>query len=141
MKKAIYRLTIISLILLSGCGTLVGTRSVDLDNTSWTLVSYGGESLLHETAMTAVFTNGEISGSASCNHYFAGYQIKKDAIQISGLGWTEMACLNPEGIMKQEQALMGLLADATSLSVTDKMLELITRDGIILVFHPLVSVE
>ena len=141
MNKPIYLLVLLSLLLLAGCGPGAGAGSFDLEGTSWTLVSYGGNSLLPETSMTADFKKGEISGSASCNHYFGSYQIKNDNIEIEGLGWTEMACLNPEGIMEQEQTLMKLLTDAANITVSDQNLELMTRDGTLLIFHPLNSFE
>ncbi len=137
MKKTIISIIMISVILLSGCGILNGNGSADLDGTSWTLVSYDGKSLIPGTAMTVEFTKGEISGSASCNHYFGSYKIKNETIQITGLGWTEMACLNPEGIMEQEQSLMSMLADSVSISSGDQFLELRTVDGTLLIFQPL----
>ena len=141
MKKTTIPILVIFLILLSGCGIINKKGSANLDGTSWTLVSFNGRSLIPGSAMTAEFTKGEISGSASCNHYFGSYQIKNGTIQISDLGWTEMACLDPEGIMEQEQLLMAMLADSKSISFSDLMLELMTSDGTILVFEPLSSLD
>jgi len=87
--------------------------------------------------MTANFKEREISGSASCNHYFGSYKIKGDQIAIDGLGWTEMACLDPEGIMEQEQVIMKILSGAETISLQDNLLNIRSKSGEILLFAPL----
>ena len=85
--------------------------------------------------MTAHFSSNEIQGNASCNHYFGEYKINGDQISLSGLGWTEMACLDPEGIMEQEQVVMGLLSKAAEFRVIGDTLQITTSTGEILVFE------
>jgi heat shock protein HslJ len=120
--------------LISGCG-LMPSSSNDLDGTSWTLESYAGQALIPDSTMTAVFNGGEVSGSASCNHYFAAYQTQGDRIAIEGLGWTEMACLEPEGIMSQEQEIMRLLGSASAYKLQGEQLIIIVENGSQLVFN------
>jgi heat shock protein HslJ len=84
--------------------------------------------------MTANFTDQEISGSASCNSYFGEYKIKDDQIAIEGLGWTEMACLDPEGIMEQEQTVMRLLSQASLIAREENSLVVTTDSGKELIF-------
>lgn len=121
--------TIVILLALSGCGILPGKSGADLDGTVWTLESYGGKSLISGTAMTATFEAGEISGSASCNHYFGSFQTDGDQITIAGLGWTEMACMDPEGIMQQESDLMAMLSKSISYQIEGGKLRLETGGG------------
>jgi heat shock protein HslJ len=124
-------------LLLSSCGVLDAGGKNTLNGSSWTLVSFRDQTLIPGTTMTARFDSGEISGSASCNHYFGSYQAKNGKIQISGLGWTEMACMDPEGIMQQEQQLMANLSLASTYSIQGQTLIIETGDGSKFVFSQL----
>jgi len=142
MKRTFGLITAVFVLLaLSGCGLLTGGSGNDLHGTFWTLESYGGKSLLIDTRMTASFESGEISGSASCNHYFASYQAKGNQISIAGVGWTEMACMDPEGIMEQESTIMSMLSKAISYSIEGGKLHLQIESGEVLVFLPIESVD
>lgn len=135
MKKSILFLGVLLISLaLSSCGLFNGGSGADLRGTAWTLESYGGKSLISDTTMTANFESGEVSGSASCNHYFGSYQIKGDQITVEGLGWTEMACMDPEGIMEQEQTIMSLLSKAVSYGIDGGELRLQLESGEELIF-------
>lgn len=138
MKKVNLLIGSFLLILaLGACAGAAGGSEADLNGTSWTLESYGGQELISDTNMTATFSSGEVSGSASCNQYFASYEVKGDQITLEGLGWTEMACLNPEGIMEQEMAIMALLGKAVSYQIEDGKLLLQVEGGQKLVFTAL----
>ena len=138
MKRAILIISAIVLLLaLSGCDLFTGGSGAELNGTSWTLESYGGKNLISGSTMTAIFEAGEVSGSASCNHYFGSFQTKGDQITIEGLGWTEMACMDPEGIMEQESAIMSMLGKSASYLIEGSKLEIRTESGEDLVFVPL----
>ena len=128
--------SIVILLILSGCGVLTGGSGADLNGTNWTLESFGGQSLINNTAMTAEFDGGEIRGSASCNQYFGGYKINGNQISIEGLGWTEMACMDPEGIMEQEIAIMMLLSKSVSYQIEGGKLYIEVESGEELIFIP-----
>ncbi|RLD01708.1 MAG: hypothetical protein DRI46_03115 [Chloroflexi bacterium] len=135
MKKSIVILgSILISLVLSSCGIFSEGSGANLNGTTWTLESYGGKSLIGNTAMTANFKSAEISGSTGCNHYFGAYQTKGDQITVEGLGWTEMACMDPEGIMKQEQTIMSLLSRATSYRIEGSKLYLQIASGEELIF-------
>ena len=91
--------------------------------------------------MTALFEAGEVNGSASCNHYFGSYKTKGNQIQIEGLGWTEMACMDPEGIMQQEQQLMSLFSQAATYFIQGQVLQITTISGELLIFQYLEILE
>lgn len=120
---------LITLVFLTACGGVLGSDQLDLSGTTWKLVSYGGKFPIEGKSMTANFSRAEVSGSASCNHYFGAYKIKGSQISIEGLGWTEMACLDPEGIMEQEQIVMGMLSQAKSFSIQGNYLEILTKSS------------
>ena len=91
--------------------------------------------------MTAEFDAREIRGSASCNSYFGTYNLKGDQISISGLGWTEMACMDPEGIMEQEQIIMKMLSESISYSIQGDKLQITTSAGELLTFQQLTALD
>lgn len=134
MKKIFLIIAVITGLTLASCGILPGNEEASLRGTSWKLISYGRKLPIEGKSMTANFDGIEISGSASCNHYFGAYQIKGDQIRIEGLGWTEMACMDPEGIMDQEQAVMGMLSQAESFSIQGNYLEILTTFSETLLF-------
>ena len=91
--------------------------------------------------MTASFDAKEIQGSASCNTYFGTYRLKGDQISIGELGWTEMACMDPEGIMEQEQTIMKLLSESSSYSIQGDRLQITTSAGELLIFQQLIGID
>jgi heat shock protein HslJ len=135
MKRII--LTTMILIFITSCGILPNNKAMELSGTNWKLTSYCERTPLSGKEMTAKFTAKEIQGSASCNHYFGAYEVSGDKITIEGLSWTEMACLDPEGIMEQEQTLMNLLSLASGFSINGNHLLISTSDGDVLVFEQL----
>jgi heat shock protein HslJ len=80
------------------------------------------------TEITICFENGEIRGTAGCNQYFGSYTIA-NGILIEDLSATEMACLEPDGIMQQETQYLNTLRDVMSYTVLENQLTLITGDG------------
>ncbi len=135
-KLILILIAITAVVILSGCSLLPRSRK-DLDGTAWVLESYGGKAPLPGSTMTAVFEDGQVSGSASCNHYFADYQASGGRIEIEGLGWTEMACLNPEGVMEQEREIMSFLGSSATYQIQGTRLVLKTGSGQQLVFSTL----
>jgi heat shock protein HslJ len=127
--------TILGLLITAGCSILPGKGSNQLKGTSWRLISYGEKQPIPGKDMTAKFDSQEVSGSASCNHYFGSYQVRGDQFSVDGLGWTEMACLDPEGIMEQEQVLMKLFSESTSYSIQGNIMQISTSSGDLLLFE------
>ena len=99
---------------------------------TWTLTKIttwdGVSSPIPGTEITICFENGEISGTAGCNHYFGSYTLLS-GILIEDLVATEMACPEPDGIMQQEAQYLDTLRDVMSYTVLEKQLTLITDDG------------
>ena len=80
MKKILITvvLSVFIVISLAACCT----PSATLDDIEWFLRSYGEQNNLQDiiegTEITATFdsSEGEVSGSAGCNTYFAGYEVR-----------------------------------------------------------------
>ncbi len=108
---------------------------LSLEGTLWEAISYnnGKEavvSLVSGSKITATFgEDGQVTGSASCNNYFGSYTVDGENITIGPLANTEMACMEPEGIMEQETAFLQALPTAATYSIQVDTLELRTADG------------
>lgn len=85
-----------------------------LNNTSWTLVSWGTANAptrpLRNTRITAQFTSNGISGLASCNNYNASYQTNGNNLTVNSPATTRKAC-SPD-IMRQESEYLNSLTSA-----------------------------
>ncbi len=141
MKKKLLLIIILLTLFLSSCGILPITKNSGLGGTAWTLTSYNGTTLLSDTTMTAFIEDKEVNGSAGCNHYFGSFKAKGDQIQIDGLAWTEMACMDPEGIMQQEQQVMSLFSKAVTFSIQGQVLQIITGSGEVMEFQQIENRE
>lgn len=141
MKKIFLIIAVITGLTLASCGILPGNEEASLRGTSWKLISYGRKLPIEGKSMTANFDGIEISGSASCNHYFGAYKIKGDQIRIEELGWTEMACMDPEGIMNQEQVIMNMLSNSDTFTLQGDRLEIKPTTGESLIFEKVYLVE
>lgn len=123
-------------VLLMGCSPLPAD-SPPLEGTQWVLVTLEGEPPLTGTAPSAEFSVDQISGSAGCNHYFGTYAVSGSNITISDLESTEMYCMEPEGVMDQEQAFLAALASVAGYRLAGARLELLDATGsVILAFEP-----
>jgi heat shock protein HslJ len=101
------------------------------------LVTLKGKLPLTGTAPSAEFSANQISGSAGCNHYFGTYAVRGGNITISDVGSTEMYCMEPDGVMDQEQAFLAALASAAGYRLAGARLELLDATGsVILAFEP-----
>ncbi len=95
------------------------STGTDLVGTTWRLVEYGPVdnpvAAVMDPPVTATFeTGGKLGGMAGCNSYFATYTLDGQSFSTSGVGSTEMACLD-EQRMQQETAYLAALQAATAL--------------------------
>ncbi|MBN2238891.1 MAG: META domain-containing protein [Dehalococcoidales bacterium] len=138
MKKTTVALMLIAAALLAftltGCS---GSSESKLEDIKWTLESYGAkdnpEPVLEGSVVTATFNSEEdtVTGKAGCNSYFGGYELK-DGLSTGMLGSTEMYCMEPEGIMDQEQEYLTLLGQADDYSIDGDTLEIYCGDNILI---------
>jgi heat shock protein HslJ len=106
-----------------------------LEGTSWQVMSYnngkgGVTSLIIGTEISAIFgEDNRLTGNSGCNSYFAGYETDGDNISIGTAGSTEMACLEPEGVMEQEQQYLAALQTAATYKIDGLNMEMRTSEG------------
>jgi heat shock protein HslJ len=130
---------ILSVFIVTGLVACIATNS-KLEDTKWFLRSYGEQNglkaIIDNTEITATFSSSEskVSGSAGCNSYFAGYEVKGSELSIFEMAYTEMACISPEGIMDQEQEFLSLLANTLSFEADDTTLTIVCSGGQTLYF-------
>jgi heat shock protein HslJ len=102
--------------------------------TTWSLGLYKGAdgtmtAVLPTTTVTALFENGNLTGSAGCNSYFGGYTlVGVNGITLGPIGSTLMFCGEP-GVMEQETAYLALLQSAVSWEVSGAQLILSDAGG------------
>jgi heat shock protein HslJ len=134
--KGAFGLTLLATILFftSACAGIGFPSDDPLEDTSWVLITIYGTKPIDGTRITAEFKEGAIRGSAGCNSYFGSFKTRGNAIEISEVGSTLMACLEPEGIMDQEQLFTSFLSDAQEYRLDDGLLQIFRSDGEALTF-------
>jgi putative lipoprotein len=116
---------------MSSCSSLFGADD-PLSGTDWVLTSLNGEPPLSKAQPTITFKSNEVNGSTGCNQYFGSYETSSNNLEISDLGWTEMACLSPEGVMVQEQQYMKTLQEINQYQINGDQLTLISTSSSLL---------
>jgi len=114
--------------------------SSSLEGRIWTLTNFIAESdgdvrlPITGTTITARFEDGQISGTAGCNQYSGSYTAE-DKIVLNEMSWTEMLCMDPEGVMPPETHYLEILRDVTTYTIEENQLTLSTEDGRALMYH------
>ena len=127
-------LLVAGVLLLSACAGILPGSGDPLGGTSWRLMTLGGASLIPGTEITLTFEEGQVRGSSGCNTYGGPYQVDGDKITMTDLYMTEMACLDPEGVMDQELEYLELLRDAQAFQVDGAELVIEAASDEVLVF-------
>ena len=126
----------ILVLSLTACSGVDSTPDDPLNGTSWELMAYRKTKPIPETTITAMFEDGRVYGSAGCNSYSGSYQVNGDTITVGPTAITEMACLEPEGVMEQEMTFIEFLTGAQTFQFADEQLQIFRADGEALTFVP-----
>ena len=126
-----------ALRLTNGGTTLSFSREVPpeplaLESTAWTLSSvYSGDavtSVISGTEITLLFADdGSVSGSGGCNWFSGTYTVDGDALALSPLASTKMACA--DHVMTQEGVFLDGMGEVASFSIEGTQLTLIDGSG------------
>ena len=140
-RVALVGATLVLAALLVACGSAEPDQSpaegAALPGTEWALTSLNGEALIEGSQITLGFGDASIEGSAGCNSYGGTYAATEDSLHLSDLNWTEIGCMEPEGILEQEMAYLNVLHAVASYRVDAGQLELYDEAGTLtLVFGP-----
>jgi heat shock protein HslJ len=149
-----YRLREGQLELLTARGEILLFESLpedaktSLEGTTWVLTAFTEEEmvegmsvpvlmitdLLEGTEISATFENGTMSGSAGCNSYNAAYSFDGSLITFETSVTTEIGCIDPPGVMEQEQRFLSLLKGTGGFRIDGNQLRIETDAGWTLVF-------
>jgi heat shock protein HslJ len=131
-KAATYIISDSLLRMSDANGTVLLTYSVvqplPLVGTNWSMLNYnnGREAVvgaLTGTEVTAIFgADGNLTGTAGCNNYRAGYQVDGNNVTIGPAATTRMLCSEPEGIMEQETAYLRAIENAATYNIDRQQL-------------------
>lgn len=106
-------------IMMSACNGSSQANEAQFGDTTWVLMSYNDIHPIDGALPTMELEDGQVSGTTGCNHYGGSYQIKGDTISFDALFSTEMACMDPEGVMEQERIYLELLGSADRFELSD----------------------
>ena len=92
------------------------------------------QAVLEGTEITASFNGaeGQATGSAGCNSYFASYEASGNKLSFSDIAQTEMYCAAPEGVMEQEREYLTLLSNAESYEIKEGKLQVISGSQVLI---------
>lgn len=123
-----------------------GSPEVTLEGPEWLLSELRGpegelQPALPGVDATAIFDGERVGGNGSCNQYGGSYTLDGSSLSIGPLMSTMMACQEP-GVMEQEAALTGLMAQVASYQIEGETLRLLDANGqVLLVFQAREMVE
>jgi heat shock protein HslJ/Tol biopolymer transport system component len=132
MKIKIMAVTLMVVLLTVACSQTSDPPQGDpilLDGTSWMLLALNNQTLLPGTAITAAFSEAEVTGHSGCNSYFGSYAIDGSALEFGAIGMTAMACLEPERVMEQEVTYLEILGTVTEARLSDGQLDMLDESG------------
>jgi heat shock protein HslJ len=111
---------------LKGCG---GDPASLLHGSEWAVDDIGGSALVKDSKVTLNFgSDGNLSGSSSCNRFMTGYTLSGEGLKIAQSAGSMMMCDEP--LMNQERAFLALLATVNQFGIdADGALLLKSTDG------------
>lgn len=135
---ASFEITETGLTVSDASGTVVLSFSTlqpaSLVETQWNLTMYNNGkqalvSLVNGTSITANFgQDGNLSGSAGCNNYTAGYEVNGEQMSIGPAASTQKFC-GEEGVMEQEAAYLMALEKVVRFQIEGEQLTLFDAEG------------
>jgi heat shock protein HslJ len=130
--------TAVILIILFVQSTTKEKLPIDLNNTSWQLITFGvADSQLppvEDAEITLNFEENNINGMV-CNNYFGNYTLSGKDIRVTSLGSTEMFCTSPEGLMEQESDFLVMLGNIRNVEIDGGNLRLTGENGETMIFN------
>lgn len=116
----------------------VAHQTATLENTRWQAGGInngkGGVVSSKTTELaTAQFEEGKVSGNAGCNKFSASYTISGENLTIGPAMATRKFCVEPAGIMEQEQQYLQALQMSHTYQLGRDHLELLNEKGSLLV--------
>ena len=125
MTKTLTFLALLIVIFLSACKPSTES-AIELDSTRWKLQNLEDHQVLPGTTITLEFRDGQMKGSAGCNSYGAEYSIQaRNGITFGSIVRNLEACIEPAGIMEQEEQYVHALWTITNYRAEEDRLTLL----------------
>lgn len=87
-----------------------------LTSKEWIVEDIDGQGIIDSSRASLSFdSEGRVSGSTSCNRYFASYSLNGHRLEINQAATTMMAC--PEALMQQERRFLNALEAAQRIAI------------------------
>jgi heat shock protein HslJ len=135
MNKKLPLLTLFLALFLSAC-TPPTEREIGLDGTHWKLQNMEDQQVLAGTTISLEFRDGQMEGSAGCNAYGAEYAIQaRNGINFGSIERNLEACIEPAGVMQQEEQYLRTLWTATHYQAEEDRLTLLDEQGKVLLLY------
>jgi heat shock protein HslJ/uncharacterized protein YraI len=105
-----------------------------LAGTRWNVVNYNNGNaivtLLPDSSASMDFgSDGQVTGSAGCNNYFASFSASGNNLTIGHPGATSRFCPEPPGVMEQETRILAALQSAATFRINGNSLEIKNGGG------------
>jgi heat shock protein HslJ len=123
-------------IIVSACSPGNPADQIDLEGTSWLLTAFNLNNPIEGSQVTMTFNEGLVTGNAGCNSYSSAYQVDGETIAFGPIVQTEMACMEPTGVMEQERDFLEILGAAQSIELADGLLTIVAENGQTLTYQP-----
>jgi heat shock protein HslJ len=124
--------------LLGDDGTVLASfvpQPATLAGTAWRVSAYNNgrqavTSVRAGTSLTLAFgSDGRVSGSAGCNNYTGPYALTGERLTIGPVAATRRMCVEPPGVMDQEQQFLEALSTIATARFEGGRVELRTATG------------
>lgn len=134
---------LVAAVIMSACapGNIIPppegeNATLTLEGTRWVLVEMNGTSPIAGSEITLEFNEGVLGGNASCNSYGGDYVAGPGGnLQVGDVFRTLMACIEPPGLMEQEDAYLDALDQADSYIIeADRLIIMNAAGASILIF-------
>lgn len=130
MRRGVVITLLVLMLGTAACSGSLFALDDPLDGTRWHVETIDGNSPMGGTELTLEFGDGQVSGTTGCNSFGGGYQVAGPELSFGDLAQTLMACLDPQGVMEQEQAYMLTLNSTEAYEIQDGELVLSDTTGV-----------
>ena len=130
MRLAVAPLALmLAVVPLAGCGGEDGSSadSSSFEGVPWVLARGIDVENWEEAAPSMMFEDGKVTGSTGCNGYGGKYTVDGDALEISSVAATLMACPPPAD--QVERAFVAALENIAGWRLEDAELVLLDAEG------------
>lgn len=111
--------------------------NTNIADREWVLVALGDRTApfgpqLKPPTLKLTPADSRATGFAGCNRYFATYSLSGNSLKFESPGATKMFCAASDSL---ERAFLGMLPEVAAYQLSDTVLTLTTKNGLIARFH------